>query len=162
MIRALFIAGMYAMSFRRHGWLLAALLASLAGCATDPRITPGARWIDPSQAVQLAAAAAPRGVSGVFALTVQATARPGPLYLNSERDYRDPRNLTAVVLPEAAAALAQRLHGEPERELRGRRILVAGQARRVRIDFVVDGRPSGKYYYQTHVVVSDAAQIQLL
>jgi hypothetical protein len=150
------------MLLRRHGWLLAALFASLAGCATDPRITPDARWIDPSQAVQLASAAAPRGVSGVFALTVQSAARPGPLYLNSERDYRDPRDLTVVVLPEAAAALAQRLHSEPEQELRGKHILVAGQARRVRIDFIADGRPSGKYYYQTHVVVTDAAQIQLL
>ena len=106
--------------------------------------------------------AAPRGVSGVFALTVQAAARPGPLYLNSERDYRDQRDLTIVVLPAAAKALAERLHGEPERVLRGRRILVAGWARRVRIDFIADGRPSGKYYYQTHVVVTDAAQIQLL
>ncbi|WP_431635713.1 hypothetical protein ACQVBX_17395 [Dyella sp. KULCS107] len=150
------------MSFRRHGWLLAALFAALGGCATDPRITPDARWIDPSQAVQLAAAAAPRGVSGVFALTVQATARPGPLYLNSERDYRDQRDLTVVVLPAAAKALAERLHGEPERALRGRRILVAGWARRVRIDFLADGRPSGKYYYQTHVLVTDATQIQLL
>lgn len=150
------------MSLRRHGWLLAALLAPLAGCATDPRITPDARWIDPTQAVQLAAAAAPRGVSGVFALTVQSAAQPGPLYLNSERDYRDQRDLTVVVLPAAAKALAERLHGEPERVLRGRRILVAGWARRVRIDFVVDGRPSGKYYYQTHVVVTDAAQIQPL
>lgn len=150
------------MSFRRHGWMLAALLASLAGCATDPRITPDAHWIDPSQAVQLAAAAAPRGVSGVFALTVQAAARPGPLYLNSERDYRDQRDLTVVVLPAAAKALAERLHGEPERMLRGRRILVAGWARRVRIDFIADGHPSGKYYYQTHVVVTDATQIQLL
>ncbi|HEX5305829.1 MAG TPA: hypothetical protein VFW82_07080 [Dyella sp.] len=152
------------MLLRRHGWLLAVLLVPLAGCATDPRITPDARWIDPSQAVQLAAAAAPRGVSGVFALTVQNAARPGPgpLYLNSERDYRDQRDLTVVVLPEAAKALAERLHDDPERELRGRRILVAGQARRVRIDFVADGRPTGKYYYQTHVVVTDAAQIQLL
>ncbi|HET6432922.1 hypothetical protein [Dyella sp.] len=150
------------MSLRRHGWLLAALLAPLAGCATDPRITPDARWIDPSQAVQLASAAAPRGVSGVFAMTVQDADRPGPLYLNSERDYRDPRCLTVVVLPQAASALAARLHGEPERVLRGRRILVAGSARRVRIDFVVDGRRSGKYYYQTHVVVTDVAQIQPL
>lgn len=150
------------MSFRCHGWLLAALFAALGGCATDPRITPDARWIDPSQAVQLAAAAAPRGISGVFALTVQAAARPGPLYLNSERDYRDQRDLTVVVLPAVAKALSERLHGEPERVLRGRRILVAGWARRVRIDFVADGRPSGKYYYQTHVLVTDATQIQLL
>ncbi|MGN6739196.1 hypothetical protein [Dyella sp.] len=150
------------MSFRRHGWLLAALFAALGGCATDPRITSDARWIDPSQAVPLAAVAAPRGVSGVFALTVQATARPVPRYLNSERDYRDQRDLTVVVLTAATEALAERLHGEPEHVLRGRRIRVAGWAKRMRIDFLADGRPSGKYYYQTHVLVTDATRIQLL
>jgi len=41
----------------------------------------------------------------------------------------------------------------------GRKIYVRGQARTVRIDFTVDAQPSGKYYYQTHVLVSDPVQI---
>jgi len=38
-------------------------------------------------------------------------------------------------------------------------IATSGTARRERIDFTANGAPTGKYYYQTHVRVSDAAQI---
>jgi len=36
------------------------------------------------------------------------------------------------------------------------------RAVRTRIDFTSGGRPTGKYYYQTHVVVTDPAQIALV
>ena len=45
---------------------------------------------------------------------------------------------------------------------RGKRILVSGTAMRTRIDVTVDGRQSGKYYYQTHVRVAQASQIKVL
>lgn len=141
------------------GATLALVLA--AGCATSQ--PPGtAYWIDPGQAVLRAAASPRTGVTGVFALTVKATGRTDKLHLNSEADYRDPRNLSIAVAPEAAAQLEDRLGAPPEVALRGKRILVAGTARRVRIDFVVDDKPSGKYYYQTHVRVTEASQIKVL
>ena len=136
-------------------------IALATGCATVPQ-PETTSWIDPGQAV-LRAAAAPRlGVTGVFALTVKATGRTDRVHLNSERDYRDPRNLSVAVMPGAAAELQALLKSPPEVALRGKRILVAGTARRVRIDFIVDDKPSGKYYYQTHVRVTDASQIQVL
>ena len=46
--------------------------------------------------------------------------------------------------------------------LKGKRILVSGTARTVRIDFLTDNRPTGKYYYQTHVRVDHASQIKVL
>lgn len=126
---------------RRHGWLFAALPAPLAGCATNPRIAPVARWIDPSQVVKLAAM---RGVAGAFTLTVQGAPCPGPRYPDSERDHRDQRDLAVVAMPAAAHARAGRLHVKPERGLRGRRILAAGRARLEHIDFVANGQPSGR------------------
>lgn len=139
--------------------VLAVVLA--AGCAGAPIASTGP-WIDPGQAV-LRAAGAPRlGVTGVFALTVKATGRTDKVHLNSEADYRDPRNLSIAVMPEAAAELQAAMGAPPEIALRGKRILVAGTARRTRIDFVVDDRPTGKYYYQTHVRVTEASQIQVL
>lgn len=142
--------------------LLALIFAAVltTGCATPPKLATGS-WIDPCQAV-LRAAEAPRlGVTGVFAITVKATGRTDKVHLNSETDYRDTRNLSIAVLPATAAQLETLLGAPPELALRGKRILVSGTARRTRIDFLVDDRPSGKYYYQTHVRVADASQIQV-
>lgn len=136
-------------------------LAACAGCTLPAR--RGDAWIDPMHAVHIAAAAQGRPVAGVFALTVRATDRDqGRVFLNSERDYRDPRNLS-IVMPEAVARdLAAQLGGDPVDRLRGKRIQVTGEARRTRIDFLHDGAPTGKYYYQTHVHVTRAAQLRLL
>ena len=118
----------------------------------------------PRGAIVAAADAAPRGVPGIFAMRVAATGRVGPrIYLNSERDYRDQRNLSIEISPWAAQQLAHRFGGAPETRLRGRDIEVRGQARRVRIGFFDNfHRPTGLYYYQTHVVVTDADQIRIL
>lgn len=83
------------------------------------------------------------------------------LHLNSETDYHDQRNLTITVLPAAEAGLAARLGKPPIEAMVGRDIVVTGRARRVRIVFFDDGKPTDNDYYQTHVVVSDADQIAL-
>ena len=102
------------------------------------------------------------GVAGTFVLQVRATGTDdGRVYLNSETDYRDQRNLTIAITPAAAGALTARLGAPPAAALAGQRIVVDGVATRVRIDFTVDGHPSGKYYYQTQVQVTDAAQIRV-
>lgn len=138
---------------------IALVVALTAGCNPTPE---AGLWIDPGQAVLRAAAAPRTGVTGVFAMTVKATGRTDKVHLNSERDYRDPRNLSIAVMPAAAAELETKFGASPEAAMQGKNILVAGTARRVRIDFIVDGKPTGKYYYQTHVRVTDASQIQIL
>ncbi len=149
------------MNRRRLIPFVAAAVLAAGGCrhavplASDP-------WIDPGEAVLRAAAAKPRGITGVFALSVRATGRTDKVHLNSELDYRDPRNLSIAVMPQAAAELEARLGRAPEIALKGKRILVSGTARTVRIDFLTDNRPTGKYYYQTHVRVDHASQIKVL
>lgn len=133
----------------------------MAGCMSGPPADQ-ARWLQPPQAIQLAADAAPRSVAGMFSMRVSTIGESGgAVYLNSETDYRDQRNLTVALSPGAARQLEQRLGAPLARALDRQRILVRGSARRVRIDFMAGDEPSGKYYYQTHVRVSDAAQIQL-
>jgi hypothetical protein len=135
--------------------------AFLTGCAS-PREHVSSQFIDAGQAVLQAAAAPRMGVTGVFALTVRGTGRTEVVHLNSEADYRDPRNLSIAVAPAAAAELERILGSRPENALKGKRILVSGTAKRTRIDFTVHGRATGKYYYQTHVRVTDASQITVL
>ncbi|MEG3083389.1 hypothetical protein U1707_07020 [Sphingomonas sp. PB2P12] len=130
---------------------------ALAGCATS-QVSRDA--VAPMVAIERAAGLAPGAYPGIFAMTVRASGRQGArLYLNSETDYRDPRNLSVEVWPVAQAELESRLGAPAETALQGRTIRVDGEARRVRIDFTTDGRPTGKYYYQTHVVIERGEQL---
>lgn len=103
------------------------------------------------------AAASPNGTSGIFEMPVRAAGRAeGKLFLNSELDYRDPRNLSVVIVPTVEAALQQRFGVNPETYLTGKTIAVKGTARKTRIIFTAGGRPTDKYYFQTHLRVMRA------
>ena len=157
---------------------LAPLVVALAACAPTPQATVGHAGAPPlivdgpramaaemsaRDAILAAADAAPRAVPGRFILPVRASGMDnGRLYLNSEYDYRDQRNVSVSISPRAIVQL-QRLYGtDPGAALRGRTLRIEGAARRVRIDFTGNGRPTGKYYYQTHIDVLDAAQITVV
>lgn len=119
--------------------------------------------LEPTEAIVLAAEAAPQGVEGVFAITVRAVGSQGDrVYLNSELDYRDPRCLTIALTPSAAAELRETLGPDLRAALIGREIRVRGRAERKTIHFTAGGIPTGKYYFQTHVDVDAAAQITLM
>jgi hypothetical protein len=75
----------------------------------------------------------------------------GKLFLNSELDYRDPRNLSIAIVPIVEAALVQRFGDNPETYLIGKTIAVRGTAKKTRVVFTAGGRPTDKYYFQTHV-----------
>jgi hypothetical protein len=138
------------------------LSALLSGCAAPTKTSYVAPVIEPPQAVILAADAAPAGVGGTFLLEVRGSGRQdGNIYLNSEQDYRDQRCLTIAVLPDAANELRKKYNEDVDSALKGRRIVVKGVARRVKIAFFADGHVTDKYYYQTQVNVSDAGQIEL-
>lgn len=135
-----------------------ALLAS-AGCANH-MTTAHPRYLSPEQAV-FNAAASRNGFTASFQMVVRASGRQdGILYLNSKRDYRDPRNLSIDINAATERSLAERLGGAVQPTLAGKTIVVRGTARKTRIDFINDdGRPSGKYYYQTHLVLKDARDL---
>lgn len=136
-------------------WAAAAMVAALGGCASLPYGT-----LTPEQAV-IRAAAAP--VAGRFVMTVRATGRQDfRLYLNSQVDYRDQRNLSVEVPAAVELELARRFSADVPATLRDHMIVVTGVARRVRIDFTADGRPTGKYYFQTHVALTEAGQLAVL
>ena len=100
------------------------------------------------------------GVAGEFELTVRAVGSDrGRIFLNSETDYRD-RNCLTVAIPNA---LAQSLFNSTdpkvlEQRLVGKSMVVGGIARRVRIDIIDDGKPTGKYYYQVHLPANSGSQ----
>ena len=127
--------------------------------AQTPRTLP--LRLSPAQAV-MNAAEMPEGIGGVFEMVVRATGRQGRfLYLNSEADYRDPRNLTIAIAPLEERALAERLGGVIETSILRKVVAVRGVAKKIRIDFTADGRPTGKYYFQTHLNLASARDITI-
>lgn len=101
-------------------------------------------------------------LAGLFTMQVKASGRDrDKLYLNSQSDYRDARNLSIVFTPEVEAAFKREHGSAPDEFLAGKEIVVLGGAGQVKVHFT-DGRgvPSGKYYYQTHLMVAKPEHIR--
>ena len=143
------------MRLLRSASTVIAILA-LAGC-DSPLLKDD---ISPVEAI---VAAQERPITGVFRLRVQATgAHDRWIYLNSELDYRDQRNLSIELTREASEQLTHRLKQDPREFFKGKLIRVQGTAQRVKIRFTFQDVVTDKFYYQTHVRVTDASQITVL
>ena len=107
---------------------------------------------------------APDGVQGTFKFLVKATgsSRHGEVYLNTEHDYRDRRAVTIVLSPSVVPEFTKNYGNEPNAFFTGKVIEVTGEAKREIIDFVSNGKRTGKYYFQTHIRVSSLEQIKVL
>jgi len=105
------------------------------------------------------------GVSGKFLMDVQAVGESkDTIFLNSEEDYRD-RNCLTIAVHKSAMDQILKSGGytSAEEAFRGKQIVVSGTARKLRVDFIDnDRKPTGKYYYQIHVRVRDAKQIDIV
>jgi hypothetical protein len=141
--------------------LLGLGLCVLSACQSVPA-QPG-QVIPPALAVRAAADAAPAGFPGIFGFIVMRADFVGPrLFLNSYPDYRDQRNLSIAIEPRAIPALRNAYGEDLKSAFMNREIKVQGIASRQRIDFTTDGRPTGIYYDQTHVIVREPEQIRIV
>lgn len=118
--------------------------------------------LNPIEAVTYASYLGERaGVAGEFALPIKAVGfEKDRVFLNSETDYRD-RNCLTVVLPMTTVKTMAG-SADPEvvrKHFEGRRVIVRGVAKQVRVDFTDNGKPTGKYYYQVHLPVGSPNQI---
>jgi metallo-beta-lactamase class B len=119
--------------------------------------------IEPKQAVMLAADAYPSSVPGIFSLRVKATGSENLTYfLNSEIDYRDQRNLTIALSPAVASQIQEQFGKSIKAIFISKQIYVTGSAKRVRINFFdSNGKATGAYYFQTHVIVKNLDQLRI-
>jgi hypothetical protein len=105
---------------------------------------------------------APKGVIGTFQIPIKAFGTKGNVvYLNSELDYRDRRNISLAILPEAIKELKTRFGENYQSFFINKTLKVKGMAKRVKIFFISNGRMTKKYYYQTHIRIVTGAQIQV-
>jgi len=123
----------------------------------EPRVYSAA------EAIRDVAEAPSSGLPGQFAFILKGGGRDGDrVFLNSESDYREAGTLTVALDEVAVDALTAQLEGPPERRLIGRTIVVNGVARRTRINLLANGRPTGEYYFQTHIDVGQADHIHVV
>lgn len=148
---------------------LAILALLIAGCSSAPEpqsIEASLSTSDTMEIIRSAAEAAPQSVPGEYTLAIKTSGRTparSTLYLNTELDYRDQRNVTVALQPEAVDQLESKYGENPKEFFINKTILVKGKAQRIRINFKLpSGRLTGKYYYQTHIPVFDASQITLI
>lgn len=115
--------------------------------------------LTPSEAIALATAS-PHGIERRVEFVVQGSGRDrGWLYLNSLANFRDPACLTIAIRPDLAPVVDRDFGGDAARRLRGQVITAKGVLRRVRIDYVRNGIPSGDHYFQTHLQLQSAAEL---
>lgn len=140
------------------------LIGALTGCASTKDTDKVSEYISPIQAIEKAAEASPNGIKGFFELRVKATGKPRKVvFLNSELDYRDPRNISIAISPKVAELFFNKYGETPELFLKNKKIIVYGEARKVKISFGCNGkRKENQYYYQTHVRVGSLSQILIV
>jgi len=106
---------------------------------------------------------APDGVAGTFQFSIKASGiKSGVVYLNTEIDYRDRRNITIALHPKLISALTKKYGSAPDSYFINKTIEVTGEAQRMKIDFVSNGKITKKYYFQTHLRVTSLKQIRVL
>lgn len=151
--------------------IIVIFLLFLAGCTTTKNQSAGGNLLSASDTMEIirsAAESAPKGVNGEYLLTIKTTGKQGNLvFLNTELDYRDQRNVTVALTPNVIVQLRNKYglspEQSPEQFFVNKRTLVKGKAERIKVDFISSSNnPSGKYYYQTHIRVSKMSQIEIV
>jgi hypothetical protein len=136
------------------------LLFSLFSCASMPKDSVLRSELTAQDAIELSEDAAPKMAPGTFSFLIRAVgAQRQYVYLNTELDYRDRRNVSVVLLPEFQEAFLTKYGASAEVTLLNKRVTVSSFAKRMPIFFYEDGKQTDKYYYQTHIPVKQLDQI---
>jgi len=108
-------------------------------------------------------ARAPDGLKGEFKLHIKNSGKQyARLFLNTQEDYRDRRNITVTLLPSFQQAFQKKHNTDIRSYFEDHTILVSGEAKRMKVWFFSNGKRTEKYYFQTHIIVSDLDQITRL
>lgn len=135
----------------------------LSACSSTPKIISSSGATDVMSLIQQASESAPKGIKGTFQLFIKATGiKRNIVYLNTELDYRDRRNITIALHPKLVNAFIAKYGVSPEEYFINKNIQVKGEAKQVKIWLISDGRRTDKYYYQIHIRVISIDQLSVL
>ncbi|MCF2859512.1 hypothetical protein L1286_18665 [Pseudoalteromonas sp. SMS1] len=107
------------------------------------------------------AGSASSSVYGTYQFEVKASGKlNGKVYLNTEDDYRDSQSISIALSPEFVKAFIRDKGLSPKVYFLSKKIEVTGEVQRIKVNLYSGGQKTGKYYYQTHVIVNTLDQIK--
>lgn len=135
----------------------------LSACGSTPKNITNANVINTMNLIAQTEEKAPEGVQGTFQFAIKASGvKSGVVYLNTEMDYRDRRNITVSLPPNLIHAFTEKYGTSPGSYFINKTIEVTGEAKRLKIYFISSGRVTKKYYFQTHLKVTSLKQIEVI
>ena len=141
--------------------LLTSIIIILGGCTSNSVDTNSKTGMSALDAIKLSEEVGPKNARGIFSLSIKAFgSKKQYVYLNTELDYRDRKSVAVVLLPEFQEAFLKKYGVNAESMLMGKDITVNSFAKRMKIYFFKDGKPTEKYYFQTHIPVKHLKQIR--
>lgn len=117
----------------------------------------------PAQAITEAANTA-GGAKGVFEFKVASIGGNGSkgrsVYLNSEADYHDAKNISVMVRPAAVQEMEQKMGAPLDKALAGKRVSVTGTAHPVKTNIYDEShKKTGQTFMQTRIIVAKAEKL---
>jgi len=140
--------------------IITALL--LTACTSKITLNQTASINEIMQIIALAEEKAPEGIEGSFTMDIQSTGRHGDIFLNTQLDYRDRRNLTVTIDEETGKKLAAIYGSPPEVYFLNKKVNVDGSAYRAKIWLYINEKQTEEYYYQTRIYVTSPNQIEII
>lgn len=143
-------------------YLLFIAVFFLSACST-PNVSKNVYFTNVMDIIALSEGNTPDGLKGTFQLPIKASGtQHRTTYLNTELDYRDRRNISVSLHPKVIRDFIAKFGAHPESYFINKTILVTGEAKRVKIYFVSNGKLTEKYYFQTHIQVDSLSQIKVV
>ncbi len=144
-------------------YLIMLSILFLSACGTTPEVALKSQSTDVIQLIEKAERRYPEGVRGTFQLPIKASGtQRGMVYLNTDLDYRDPKNITVALFPATIDAFAETYGASPDSYFIDKTIEVTGKVERIKIYTYKNGKRTKKYYFQTHIKVNSIEQIKVL
>ncbi|WP_100658750.1 hypothetical protein [Alteromonas flava] len=147
---------------RKIGFFVVFILAgSAVSCSSLP---PPSTSLEGTGITALAEIS-PQEIAGEYLLTIQTADKQGAfVYLNTKADLREPDNITVTIPPALVAVFEAQLGAPLEQFMLGKTIAVTGKAKRVLTSAQQssDVASGAKYYYQTHIRIKQAEELQIV
>ncbi|WP_133405392.1 hypothetical protein [Parashewanella tropica] len=140
-----------------------AMCLFLGACGSTPNLAVNSDTKSIMNLIALAEQSAPQGVKGTFKLPIKATGMQSErVYLNTQDDYRDRRNISVAITPMLAFELDEKYGSAPDKFFLNKTVEVTGEVKRVKIYFLSKGKMTDKYYFQTQIKISSLDQIKVI
>jgi hypothetical protein len=144
-------------------YLIILSILIISACSSTHQVTTTSNFTDIIQLIEKAKRKHPEEVRGTFQIPIKATgSQAGVIYLNSDLDYRNPTSIAVALEASTIDSFTKRYGSSPDLYFLNKTIEVVGKVKRIKIYLSEHGKRTKKYYYQTHIKVTNIDKIKVL